>query len=134
MIPSIEDRKPRGIDHPHYHRDWARNNPEKRKATQARSFSGTMRAFLQQKAQELGCSHCGTRETGRLLWHHIDPATKNFKLSASPNWESMESEMKLCEPLCIKCHNRHHARVRREQLIADRRQYTESRRKFSCGN
>jgi hypothetical protein len=64
-------------------------------------------------AVELGgqCVHCGYNRCMRVLhFHHIDPNTKSFGLSArlSANISTLRAEAKKCMLLCPNCHAEKH--------------------------
>lgn len=42
-------------------------------------------------------------------FHHVDPTTKEFKISSSKGWKNIQSELDKCIMLCAHCHrHRHH--------------------------
>lgn len=50
---------------------------------------------------------CGYDRCPRaLVFHHRDPKTKSFSLSANMNraWAKLEEEAKKCDLLCSNCH------------------------------
>lgn len=53
------------------------------------------------------CSVCGYDKCSRaLVFHHRDPGTKSFSLSANMNraWSKLEAEAEKCDLLCSNCH------------------------------
>ena len=61
-----------------------------------------------------GCSDCGARD-GRLCHHHIDPATKRYNVSKMHRQPVglFIDEISKCAVLCVSCHTKHHAALRR---------------------
>lgn len=63
------------------------------------------------------CWKCGYDKGFKALrvleWHHVDPATKLFELSArettSYAWDRVATELKKCVLMCCRCHREHHA-------------------------
>ena len=44
-----------------------------------------------------------------MVFHHRDPNTKEFKISAAIlNWEKIRQEIDKCELLCCRCHTELH--------------------------
>jgi hypothetical protein len=61
------------------------------------------REFMKQQK----CSMCGFEDYRALQWHHTNPDTKSFNVSAyvrSKNWNDLLSEIHKCECLCANCH------------------------------
>jgi hypothetical protein len=56
-----------------------------------------------------GCDKCG-KTTGKLVHHHIDPATKRVDVArmAGHSLESLTDEIAKCSVLCASCHKRTH--------------------------
>lgn len=54
------------------------------------------------------CQTCGyNRCLGALEFHHLDPKTKKFGISAkgiTRKWESVKKELDKCIMLCANCH------------------------------
>lgn len=62
------------------------------------------------------CERCGyNRYVGALDFHHRDPATKSFSLSASKmtrrSLEVIRAELDKCDLLCANCHREEHGLV-----------------------
>lgn len=58
------------------------------------------------------CLHCkGHFHPASYDFHHIDPAQKDFAISASIGipWRIIKSELDKCILLCANCHRKHHA-------------------------
>lgn len=93
--------------HPHKERMPTKARPLKERAYQ--------HDFLESMLSK-GCAHCGcslTRATTH--WHHKDNGkTKLFSVYSTPiSWTAFLIEYSKCEPLCILCHRRHHAKLRK---------------------
>ncbi len=61
------------------------------------------------------CEFCGYNKCNRALqFHHLDPETKDFKLSADRlrqySWERIKEELDKCILFCANCHAEIHAR------------------------
>lgn len=76
------------------------------------------RKKLRAKSVEYGggkCQLCGYKKCGRALsFHHIDPAQKDFGLSArglTRSWEKIQKELDKCVLLCSNCHMEVHEGV-----------------------
>lgn len=57
------------------------------------------------------CIRCGyDRCKGALVFHHIDPETKSFKISDGKyrKWEILQPELYKCLLLCANCHHELH--------------------------
>lgn len=68
------------------------------------------------------CQICGyDKHPGVLDFHHIDPTTKSFGISAggfSRSWVSIENEVKKCILVCANCHREIELGLyKKEQLI-----------------
>lgn len=53
------------------------------------------------------CSKCGYSKCNRaLVFHHLDPAKKDFQISGSHSfaWEKIKTELDKCVLLCSNCH------------------------------
>lgn len=54
------------------------------------------------------CNICGYKKCKRaLVFHHIDPKTKSFGISArgfTRSWEKIKKELDKCIILCSNCH------------------------------
>jgi len=60
------------------------------------------------------CSICGySKYQGSLDFHHIDPSTKEFKLSnfKSRSFDNLKQELDKCVLLCSNCHREVHAGI-----------------------
>lgn len=60
------------------------------------------------------CQQCGyNRCIDALEFHHIDPAQKDFNISAkgyTRSWEKVKIELDKCMILCANCHRELHAK------------------------
>jgi hypothetical protein len=57
------------------------------------------------------CVKCGYNKcSGALVFHHIDPTTKEFSISGahSISWKRVQKELDKCQLLCQNCHTEHH--------------------------
>lgn len=63
------------------------------------------------------CQLCGYKKCLRALsFHHLDPAQKDFGLSArglTRSWEKMQPEIDKCILVCANCHAEIHAGLRK---------------------
>lgn len=57
------------------------------------------------------CSRCGAVE--KPYFHHVLPATKEFRVSHAKNFEKMLFESYKCVLLCNSCHFKLHTLIRR---------------------
>ena len=67
--------------------------------------------ILEQKIGKL-CAICGESDTTKLLFHHVDKATKCFTLGGAGKYYSKTAilaEIAKCVILCRSCHSRLHA-------------------------
>ena len=59
-----------------------------------------------------GCARCSTAidDPERLHFHHIDPASKAFKISQAPtrSADAVAAELEKCIVLCFDCHMQEH--------------------------
>jgi len=71
-------------------------------------------AFLATKE----CTHCGFSDPECLDFHHMNPAKKDFHVSAmmSLSWKRIYAEAEKCIVLCANCHRKEHARLKRETI------------------
>ena len=59
------------------------------------------------------CTNCGyKRSIAALIFHHIDPSTKDFSIARKYNlsWKRIKTELDKCELLCANCHAEVHFR------------------------
>lgn len=61
------------------------------------------------------CTICGYNKcTAAMVFHHLDPSTKEFAISGSAatfKWERIQAELDKCVLLCQNCHSEVHAGV-----------------------
>lgn len=51
------------------------------------------------------CRICGyDRCPAAMVFHHEDPAEKDFEISSSMSWARIEQELRKCVLLCTRCH------------------------------
>jgi 5-methylcytosine-specific restriction endonuclease McrA len=71
------------------------------------------RLFLKERAIEYKggkCQICGyNRCTSAMVFHHTNPAEKDFNISERQGWKSVVAELDKCELLCSNCHAEVHA-------------------------
>ena len=89
------------------------------RAARSKSPSHELRRALKRRAmEEMGgeCSGCGrTVLASQAEFHHRDPATKHFGISAKGvirGWPEIAAELEKCVLLCANCHREVHAGVR----------------------
>lgn len=65
------------------------------------------------------CVRCGwepvtDREWAALEFHHLDPATKRFRIAGNHTRcrEDLEAEARKCEIRCVRCHRIEHSTLR----------------------
>lgn len=76
----------------------------------AKKFGPYEEAIL--AAKKSGCCICSEMEPVCLDFHHIDPATKKFRIAAKasiPSLEALLEEIAKCVVICANCHRRFHA-------------------------
>lgn len=76
------------------------------------------RRKLREMAVEYGggkCKICGYKKCNRALsFHHLDPAKKDFGLSAdgfTRSWEKIKPELDKCILVCANCHMEIHENI-----------------------
>ncbi len=61
------------------------------------------------------CIECGYNKCSQALdFHHVDPTTNNFGISAgghTRSWEKVKEELDKCVLLCANCHREVHAGI-----------------------
>lgn len=115
-----------------YNRKWRSKNKEK-----IRAYRAEHQQWIRKQLTLHGpCAHCRQHDLNLLLFHHIDPATKNFSVAGRiTDKHILLSEIDLCIVLCYSCHRIHHSikkglLTREEKLRNDR----ESARKYYAKN
>lgn len=67
------------------------------------------------------CCLCGySKHQGVLDFHHIDPTTKSFGISAggfSRSWTSIETELKKCILVCANCHREIELGLHKKEVV-----------------
>ena len=82
------------------------------------NFSNKVSAWLDNKKLHKGCQHCGYKKHAvGLVWHHVDPSTKEGEISAMKKntltrFKKVVLEIWKCMILCATCHNVEHQRLR----------------------
>ena len=82
------------------------------------NFSDRVSKWLDNKKLHKGCQHCGYKKHAvGLVWHHIDPSTKEGEISAMKKntltrFKKIVLEIWKCIVLGATCHNVEHQRLR----------------------
>lgn len=67
------------------------------------------------------CVLCGyDKHPGVLDFHHVDPSTKLFGISAggfSRSWDSINAELKKCILVCANCHREIELGIHKKDMI-----------------
>lgn len=71
-----------------------------------RSYYDKQRDFL--LSLKKPCVKCGESRPWVIQFHHIDPSTKEFLISASYSKENTMKEISKCVCLCSNCHDEFH--------------------------
>jgi hypothetical protein len=109
-------------------REWHRNryktDTEFREASLKRSeirrlvYASTAKALISEFRKD-GCFGCGEKDFEVLCAHHRDPKQKKFNINKVTGGRYSKNtiilELKKCDCLCLNCHAKLHARLRREQ-------------------
>lgn len=88
--------------------------PKRSRSQQAVAWQKKSRAERKQRLVDMlggGCSRCGYNRSLRALdFHHRDPSTKEFVVSARllMSWDEVVREALKCELLCKNCHAEAH--------------------------
>jgi len=100
---------------------WRKANPEKRRAQLQRAYQRHKDFVAEQKIGKQ-CVRCGECDTDKLIFHHIDPATKLFEIAGSgtPSHKAVLAEIAKCEMLCKHCHASGHDNWKGNRYIANR--------------
>ena len=111
-----------------YHREYMRkrlgSDPEFKKKHRARIKKNNKRYAVTSKHlifkfRQSGCEKCGQKNHDVLCAHHRDPKTKEFHIADAIRRKlspaRIETELKKCDCLCLNCHAKLHARLRKEQ-------------------
>jgi hypothetical protein len=90
------------------HLEYYENNKEKCKEQNTKNNNKRRHKLKEEAKEKLGgkCVWCGTNEN--LEFDHIDPAQKQFTISAFPcSLELWWKEVEKCRLLCKTCHKKH---------------------------
>lgn len=72
------------------------------------------------KSKRVACQQCGESHEACLDFHHRDPKTKLFQLTAQKignrSQRSIDAEIAKCDVLCSNCHRKHHYNLRKMEL------------------
>ena len=110
MAPRYE---PKDVDEA---RRLSRNNPTVARSKPGRGNDRDIRAWIMDYKRRTPCADCGESDPVTLDFHHRDPKTKAFTISAFRGRELAEvkAEVQKCDVLCANCHRkRHNAEGRR---------------------
>ena len=83
-----------------------------------KDFTKKVNTWLDKKKLKKGCQHCGYKKHAvGLVWHHVDPSTKEGEISAMKKntltrFKKIVLEIWKCIVLCANCHNVEHQRLR----------------------
>ena len=90
-----------------YNREYRRAHPDR-----DREYNRERRkrlAEIRELKAGMSCERCGAVEAStEMHWHHVDPATKSFRVSNAPSVEAAVAEIEKCILLCNPCHGRGH--------------------------
>lgn len=79
---------------------------------QKRAYKHKQRKQLVEYKKQLSCVRCGFDDHRALIFHHIDPATKDFAIGQvirhGFSMASVLDEIDKCEVLCANCHHIEH--------------------------
>lgn len=95
-------------------RDWQARNVEHVRSVRYKRALQLQRLWKEFMRGRV-CKHCGSEEN--LVWHHRDPATKLFNVSARKYTAQGQAaaECDKCDILCYACHIKLHAELIRQQ-------------------
>lgn len=104
-----------------YNHDWKQANPDKVKAIKKRFIAKrlpTLKRYVRFVRYVMGCKECRERDPDCLQFHHINPESKFSCVTSFHNFAfnklKIQQEIKKCIILCSNCHDKHHAKKRRE--------------------
>jgi len=100
-----------------YHRQWARDNKEKRQAFNNAWRSKQVLIFNEFK-KTLKCNRCSESHIATLQFHHTNPSEKEIAISnAVRKWsvKRLLIEIEKCEVLCANCHAIEHYNQRNQE-------------------
>jgi hypothetical protein len=101
---------------------WREENPEQYQAGRQFRRDRLFEWWYGEVVPTLKCAECGISDYDCLHFHHREMRKPGEKLRraittmlhAGDSREAIEAEMQKCTVLCANCHNREHARLRRE--------------------
>ncbi len=64
--------------------------------------------FLETYKKNNRCKQCAMNDTRCLVFHHIDPKTKEYSINKIRTWNRIHKELPKCEVLCVNCHEKIH--------------------------
>lgn len=90
------------VDPPFFSRKFAMKSKEKRRNYNLEYYHKRRKLLINQLGGK--CVNCGSTEN--LQFDHIDPASKEIKLTAclTQNIDRIQNEISKCQLLCRKCH------------------------------
>jgi len=87
------------------------------------------------------CAECGyDKSHSALQFHHLDPAKKDFSISAvkSSSWENIKPELDKCILLCANCHLEEHEKQRLDKSSYEKNELLKLRQEIKiervCSN
>lgn len=89
-------------------KQWAKDNPEKRREIVREMRNRRYQEFLKLK-ESLSCIICGESDPACIDFHHLDENQKEYQISdLVMSREKMVEELKKCVPICANCHRKIH--------------------------
>lgn len=89
-------------------KQWAKDNPEKRRKITKELRCRRYKEFLKYK-EGLSCIICGESDPICIDFHHLDESKKEYQISdLIMSRNKMVEELKKCVPVCSNCHRKIH--------------------------
>jgi hypothetical protein len=89
-------------------RRYRENNREKTRAAVRRQHA-LRKVKFDAYLRDHPCATCGCPDRDVLVFHHVNPASKSFKVAGSLRaWDKVLAEIDKCVVLCGNCHMRVH--------------------------
>lgn len=90
-----------------YHREWTKNNRQKRRDANNR-WRASMWEWYRNLKSTLKCERCGFSHPAAITFHHKDPSQKELAIADAlvKGWgkKRILEEISKCEILCANCH------------------------------
>ena len=91
-----------------YNRTWFAEHPEYRREHDRERRARAQEFILQQRLGKV-CALCSESNVTKLVFHHVDPATKLFTIgSATRSMKAIIEEIAKCVLWCRSCHTTYH--------------------------